>query len=461
MTAEPQRMFFRSEQVEAHWDTWMYYHEGTYYLYYLITEHSPGEGFGVATSDDGVSWTDHGWALRASDKMVTYLGTGAVWRNTDAAKGGRFICNYSEWRREGDRETQNILFAWSDDLIHWTKYGDDNMFRIDTRWYEQDGRWDCIYPLCRPEGGYYGYWTATPRDRVGFGFGQSEDGLCWEALPAPLLDWAEVEPPTTMEAGATEEFGGRYYAITGQPGGRMRTMIADIPAGPFKVAPRNYGLMENSGALRYTYFARFLRTLDGVLVNHQAIPRFQNEHGRPLCYFAPLKRAYVDQQGTLWLRYWEGNDQLKKRHIALHWVETGENIRVAQRALDTRAGVVLEGTIQLPQSDVAGAGPGLYIEYGERLGTAILVGPEGVTEFGPMQLSGQHETVETTVEDTMAREWPFGESVRFRLLLKDSVLEFYMDDVYIQSYSMLGEATGRIGLLGAEAVADTMVWQTG
>jgi hypothetical protein len=37
-------MLFRSERVPATWDTWMYYHEGTYYLYYLITGASPGEG---------------------------------------------------------------------------------------------------------------------------------------------------------------------------------------------------------------------------------------------------------------------------------------------------------------------------------------------------------------------------------------------------------------------------------
>lgn len=50
-------MIFKSEEVAAQWDTWAYYHEGTYYLYYLITEYSPGEGFGVATSKDGCTGT--------------------------------------------------------------------------------------------------------------------------------------------------------------------------------------------------------------------------------------------------------------------------------------------------------------------------------------------------------------------------------------------------------------------
>ena len=87
----PQSMFFRSLQVDAHWDTWMYDHEGMFYLFYLITEYSPGEGFGVATSADGVTWTDHGCALQASEKMEIYLGTGAVWKAADFATSGRFL----------------------------------------------------------------------------------------------------------------------------------------------------------------------------------------------------------------------------------------------------------------------------------------------------------------------------------------------------------------------------------
>ena len=64
MTNATQSMFFKSKGVDAHWDTWMFFHEDTYYLFYLITEYSPGEGFGLATSPDGVTWTDHGWAIK-------------------------------------------------------------------------------------------------------------------------------------------------------------------------------------------------------------------------------------------------------------------------------------------------------------------------------------------------------------------------------------------------------------
>ena len=55
-------LMFHSNVVAKQWDTWAFVENGTWYAYYLITEHSPGEGFGCATSADGVHWTDHGYA---------------------------------------------------------------------------------------------------------------------------------------------------------------------------------------------------------------------------------------------------------------------------------------------------------------------------------------------------------------------------------------------------------------
>ena len=458
MTNATQSMYFKSEGVDAHWDTWMFYNEGTFYLFYLITEYSPGEGFGLATSPDGVTWTDHGWAIKASEKMVTYLGTGAVWKSPDYDSSGRFICNYSEWRVEEDgRQTQNIFFAWSEDLMNWTKFGDDHIFTVDTRYYEQHGRWDCIFPLPRPHGGYYGYWTATPKDHVGFGFGQSEDGVHWEALPSPELIWEGADPPRSMEAGAVAEFNGKYYAIVGQGSRTMKTMIADNPAGPFTVAPANYALLENSGDHKHTYFARFLRTPDNILVNHHAVTRFQLETGRDICYWAPLKRAFVDDAGTLWFGYWQGNEALKKNLLPAHFSgSTDGRIHMAATEVDTDGGVVIEGQITLPAaSQPETEWPGLYIEYKAGQGSYIQVGPAGVTHFGlTAQGGGTSER-----EDVMARAWPFGASVRFRTLLKASVMEFYLDDLLIQSYSLPAAATGRIDLLNpANGIAEVQVW---
>ena len=55
-------LMLRSAAVAAHWDTWGFFDEdsGTYYAFSLVTEISPGEGFIVASSKDGVRWRDHG-----------------------------------------------------------------------------------------------------------------------------------------------------------------------------------------------------------------------------------------------------------------------------------------------------------------------------------------------------------------------------------------------------------------
>jgi len=116
-------MFFSSDRIVFQWDTWMYFHDGVYYLYYLAKDKSKygyWNCFGVATSTDGVEWKDYGIALAASDKMVNILGTGSVWKSVDFDKTGIFICNYSEGRNdESGKPTQIIYFAWSKDLIHW------------------------------------------------------------------------------------------------------------------------------------------------------------------------------------------------------------------------------------------------------------------------------------------------------------------------------------------------------
>ena len=457
MTNATQSMFFKSKGVDAHWDTWMFFHEGTFYLYYLITEYSPGEGFGLATSPDGATWTDHGWAIKASEKMVTYLGTGAIWKSPDFDSSGRFICNYSEWRVEDDgRQTQNILFAWSDDLMNWTKFGDDHIFKVDTRYYEQHGRWDCIFPLPRPQGGYYGYWTATPKEAVGFGFGRSDDGVHWEALSSPELIWEGADPPHSMEAGAVAEFNGKYYAIVGQGSRTMKTMIADSPAGPYSIAPVNYALLENSGEHKHTYFARFLRTPDDILVNHHAVTRFQLETGRDICYWAPLKRAFVDDAGTLWFGYWQGNEALKKNPVSTRFASANGRVQMAEARVDTANGIVIEGSVTLPEADLPESNwPGLYVEYETGRGSYIQVGTRGVTHFGLMTENEDS----SHLEDVMARERPFASKARFRTLLKESVLEFYLDDLLIQSYSLPAEATGRIGLLNTSGlIHEVQVW---
>lgn len=431
----PQSMFFKSPSWGGQWDTWLYYHDGTYYLYILAGPGGKWHGIGLATSRDGTHWTEQGLVLRRA-AGVTWLGTGSTWKAPDDARGQRFFLNFSEWR--GDRQT--IFFAESTDLVHWNRLGGEYEFKQDSRWYKPAGRWDCIYTMPRQGGGLFGYWTADPATGPGVGFGQSADGVRWEALKPPeFLDGAPHG-----ECGAVEPIRGKVYLMLGAGG--MATLIADQPQGPFRPARKNLHLLTG-----HTYFSRFFPTPQGLLVNHHSM----SSEG---VYFAPLKQAVVDEEGTLRLKWWPGNESLKHQTLDVsRRVASAAPVALLDQRFDTKGGVILEGVLTLPAA--AEAPPvGLYLEHGQGCGTAIRVGRGGVTELGLLQGDGTGFASKNRVD----RETPFGPTATFRLLLKHSLLEFYLDDHLIQCWGLPQSPTGHIGLIhGAspESIRDLKAWR--
>jgi len=424
---ENQLMFYKAldSGTGNMWDTWLYLHEGTYYLYYLANRGPSWDNISEARSPDGVHWEELGPVLRKREG-VEWMGTGSTWAASAPGDGKRFIMNFSEWR--GPRQT--IFFAESADLVSWHRLDDACEFVQDTRWYREGGRWDCIYTIPRAEGGLYGYWTADPQHGPGVGFGQSLDGVTWEALEPPRF--AEGSPHG--EAGAVERIGGRYYLMLGSGGG-MRTLVADAPRGPFAPAERNFNLLAGQSRM-HTYFARFFRTPSGVLVSHHS--RMRNGQ----VYFAPLKRAVVDEQGTLRLGWWEGNNALKRDAALVHGPLGAK--------LDATAGVIVEGRVALPADDTP-TGVSLGTRDGD--GVQILVGPKGLTRIGVLNADGGPVTVDEEVD----REMDFPARCPFRLLVKHSLVEFYLDDVLMQCYSMPARCDGRLGVMGA--IGGLRVWQ--
>ena len=86
------------------------------------------------------------------------MGTGHIIEAPGFDTKPTWIMNYSEWF--GDK--QDIMFATSDDLIHWTKVNDSLRFVQDSIWYYPKGRWDCIDCIKRDDRFFYGYYTADP-----------------------------------------------------------------------------------------------------------------------------------------------------------------------------------------------------------------------------------------------------------------------------------------------------------
>ena len=402
LPAPAQALMFHSDAVSKQWDTWVFVENGTYYVrapsshlgqrvaaiegsltdgsrasicrvsqaYYLVTEVSFGEGFGVGTSTDGVHFTDHGYVWHApnwwnsslpssrTDGKRFWEGSSAVWRAADFNTTGRYLINYSQMNTECN--CQNITFAESFDLIHWSngmERGEADTypwFDIDPALYQvKGGRWDTIYSIPVPgspgqenlRDGYpcYGYWTASPLDGNGtFGLGITEDGFTWKALPSPQM----LPKPIGAELGAVEYVKpGVYVAMLGY--GWPRTMLAytaPSPTGPFTRSPKNVNFLNGS-----CYYSRFFRgplPQQELLVTHQT----WDNHGTHYSYISPFKLGTVDEEGTFRLKWWPVNEKLKGAPLAL---EARANVS---------QGFMLEANFTIPSSSDPAGWPGFLID---------------------------------------------------------------------------------------------------
>ena len=230
----------------------------------------------------------------------------------------------------------------------------------------------------------------------------------------------------------------RLVSATERSGARLvsdaccETLVADKPQGPFTVLTRNRIVLGG-----HTYYARFFQSPSGLLVCHHSIARDGE------VYFGQLKGTDFDAEGTLRLTWWPGNEVLKHKPVRIPAIATAGTgpVRMLSRKFDAATGFLLEGSIQLP--DPLGAPCGLYIEYGSGVGTAILFNANGCAELGPVAGDGRGFNPDKTVD----REKRFGETAGFRLLVKGSLLEIYLDDFLIECYSLPATATGRLGLI--------------
>ena len=484
-------MLYQPQKTFRMWDTWLYFHNGVHYLFYLHkTTEDHWDGMSVATSTDGVHFDEVGHIIEKRGD-VGWLGTGSVWR-----AGDRFILNFSE-SREG---VQAVFFAESEDLIHWKRLGDEYRSDPDPRWYNDtpSGRWDCIWAIPRVEGGFWGYLTANPwtheehPDGLAYrsvGMVESEDGVRWRAVPPPVFEWGET-PQTKSEVGAIDRIGGKYYLQLGtfgymgnRPG--MYTFIGESPKGPFH--PDREALRLLGSKKEAMYFSRFYRIPGELLVNHHSIgyPEAPDQDivNRPVG-FAPLKRAIVDEAGHLRLGYWPGNEAVKGSaspidltscHQILPDSRTSLNASSSRLEADDRGagsvcllgesfdlekGIVLEGGLEIHPIARRIGWIGFVIEESATRGTALMLQTDGRTEIGPLTYQGEMDFQPDDHIETMGIA-P-SERCAFRLLLRGGFLELYLDDLLVQCYSLPPESTGRLGLVfgsGRVAFDNVQAWE--
>ncbi|MFV2069326.1 MAG: LamG-like jellyroll fold domain-containing protein, partial [Pirellulales bacterium] len=307
------------------------------------------------------------------------------------------------------RETGNMWDTWL--YLHKGTYC---LFYLANR----GASWNNISMATSPDGVHWkehGRVLAKREDATRMGTGSTWRSPNYEQDGKFLMNFSEWRGPrqTIFFAEATDLLMMFGTKVAGGHG--MVTLVADRPEGPFRAAKKNFALLTG-----HTYFSRFFPTPDGVLVNHHAIART----GAGV-YFGLLKSAVVDDEGTLRLGWWNGNETMKHEAVRVE-LPTGRDARVAmmETTFDVTQGVILEGTLTLPETtDVPRRG--LYIECGQDSGAAVLLDHRGVAELGPMQADGSGFKMEKRVD----REMQFATPASFRLVLKGSLLEWYLDDV--------------------------------
>ena len=128
--------------------------------------------------------------------------------------------------------------------------------------------------------------------------------------------------------------------------------------------------------------------------------------------------------------------------------DSSKAVAMLGNSFHVKRGTILEGALRLPE-DKDAQRRGVYIECVNNRGSAVLVDSAGVAELGLMQADGTGFKVEKRVD----REMKFANPAKFRLLLKGSLMEFYLDDILIESFALPAEASGRIGVINS---ADTL-----
>jgi hypothetical protein len=389
----------------------------------------------LARSLDGVHWSD--WNIA---NFEPYREHGAkISRPFIRRIRDRFVLIHGVFLLN-----QNFLrFYESKDIENWTLTGS---CYPDSGWYDPKGRWDGMYIIPKVEGdpaaGYWGFLTATPRDEYGRGFGlaESEDGISWNFLPPPRVEWDDVAPHD-LEVGGVEKIGEKYVMIAG---GRpvykgeyiVCALTADRPEGPYTPDKDAFVLCGS------TTQAAWGRGSNSELL----ITEYGGEHAGT--WLLPLRKP-VFSNGHLRLGWWPENEKLRGEIIdgmesVIKLVKGVEReTQWLTGNFDRRRGVFIEGTLRAdPRGDESGAGfvfeepKSLFDDYRKALDIKIEVGdPE---KCGT--LTGHWNSVTGLVVANRIGEGHAslhnlnpGAEHCFRLLVRHDMFELYVDDLLVRS----------------------------
>jgi hypothetical protein len=388
---------------------------------------------------------------------------------------------------------QDVLRFWeSRDLRRWRYLGPG----YDVR--RPDGkRLDHMDVVATTENGkaaWYGYAAG--------GMLRSDDGVRWR-WTGDFQFTDDLRPRVVQEPGGCQRIGTLYYLLVGgfYPGGfnyAVATFTAKNPAGPFAPDYPAFRLNGASGRKMVGLWAGYCRTPSELLLSNYIV-----DPSGLFFWHAPLKKAVIDTAGHLRMGYWKNNDALKGKPVTLDlrrsrqvwpsvpagtlatadrlevraapqqpvWWQTPEKpesvVVTLSQGLDVATGFVLEGDISVtpaPGGAVIFPAVGLLLETGASSGTAIMLQTWEQTEIGRLDWSDglrfQSED-RTGFGCATTAGIPSGKKCRFRLLMRQDLFEFYLDDLLVQTWSTHG-GTGRLGFIvddGQATLENVRAWQ--
>lgn len=450
-------------------DTWVWFEDGVYYLYNMMM---PRKGIYLSTSEDGIHFKEHDLVITGDDQ----IGSGMIWKGVHFDLDGKYFMSFTQH----EHLCLVTKLAESSDLFTWNRLGPRAEFRPDARWYRVGPfdhrpsyfgpRWDDMQTIPDGNGGLYGFLTANPRDRSGFGFGRSTNGIDWEALPPPDIEWTQNDVLPWMEVAGVCCTHDRYYlAVKSSTGSQFMDeyttrynlpipsgipeisgiwiLTADRPEGPWHPASRNTRMLTFDARYAHVSFGGFFDGPDGLMFNHEV--RY-TESGSNLGnqHLAPFKKVRTADDGSLHLTYWNGNEKLKgKGPFAIPLREQNGVPAFLSEMMDTETGAVIQGMLTF--GSPGGNRAGIYVQGPDNTGWAVLVARDGTAEYGRMERETGYIT---DPEPVIHRQHQFPLHADFRLLLWDRFIELYIDDMLIQCYSTDADPTGRIGLFNAHGL---------
>lgn len=214
-------------------DCMPFYHEGTFYLYYLLDEghHRGKNGLGghqwaVATTEDLVTWIHHPLAL-----PITEPWEGSICTGSTLFHNGRFYAFYATRKPDW---TEHLSVATSDNPLAFTKNSQVPFIPTPAGYQSRHCRDPFVF--YEPEGGLFHMLVTSALED----FSPALHSGCLIHLTSPdLKNWEVAAPflvpgyPTIPECADYFEWNGRYYLIF-SVGGVAHYRIADAPLGPWQ-----------------------------------------------------------------------------------------------------------------------------------------------------------------------------------------------------------------------------------